>query len=342
MPHLHDASALARARGPASEARTRGVRDDVVRDARASHAERAQANGRALARRSTLLVGGVIACGAALVLQSALGGCGPSGQAASKAGKSPEVAQIDELVEALTPIAPDLTSDILDRHWHHGQELLAKAKAGPRAVGLVALQRLREGAPKDEKGVPIQPVELGLLSVAAHAAPEDARPLLEALVLQFGPSLYLRTEALLCLAETSPQRALEILEPMVTKARPTQTMPPAEFIVGAWIIACDKTGRSPVKELADVATNLFYDETARIKATKELGKRKEPLAAKALSAILIESTGDGYLRRMASQGLRDVLSREDACEIFRQVFDREADENMKRFLLDMIEKNCGK
>lgn len=272
-------------------------------------------------------------------------GCGPSNAASGTAtpgsARTPAEQQVDELVEALVPLPLDLTSDILDRHWHHGQELLANAKAGGREVGLAALQRLRQGAPQDEKGIPYQNVELGLLATAAYAAPDDARPLLDALITQYGAGMHLRTEALIYLADTQPAHALELIEPWVTKTRPNQTMPPAEFIVASWAHACDLTGRSPVPQLADVATNLFYDQTGRVRAVKLLGKYKDPLGAQALQAILIESTGDGYLRRMAAQSLRDTLPREDACAILRVVSQREADLNMLKFLADLLEKHCG-
>lgn len=281
-------------------------------------------------------------------------GCG-RGSAAQASDPPPKTAQVKvrELIEALTPIDPNLTSDLLDEHFLRGRERLANLKSEGREVGLEALRQLREStlhdpragapgqAPDNKDAHKIEDIERGLLQVAAHAAPEDTRPLLEALVTQYGTAISLRTEAALSLAETSPERALVILAPMVTKARPTQTWPPAEFIVKAWVIACEKTGRSPVKELADVATNLFMDETARILATKQLGRHSDPLATQALSAILIESTGDGYLRRMAAQGLRDTLPHETACEIFTKVADREADLNMLQFLKDMLEKNCG-
>jgi hypothetical protein len=129
---------------------------------------------------------------------------------------------------------------------------------------------------------------------------------------------------------------------MVLKQKSNQTMPPAEFLVRAWCTACDKTGRSPVPELCDVATNLFQEESARVRAVKELGHRPDPRGEKALRAILVESTGDGYLRRMAAQGLRDTLPRETACGVFQQVADREADLNFLRFLADMLDKNCGR
>jgi len=287
-----------------------------------------RAGGRALARCAVVIA----LCAAAL-----LPGC--------EAQASPQSAaeqQVGELVEAWMPLPKDLTSDIQDRHFQRKTELLARARAGGREVGLAALARLREGAPQDEHGVPFQEIEITLLQTAAHAAPLDARPLLEVLVTQYGAGLHLRTEALLCLADTSPERALEILEPLVTKARPTQTMPPAEYILEGWLRACDKTGRSPVKELVDIATNLFYDQTARIKAIKRLGLQGgDPLATQALSAILIESTGDGYMRRMAAQALRDSLPREEACQILLRVADREADLNMLKFLKDLLEKHCG-
>jgi hypothetical protein len=275
----------------------------------------------------------VLAASAAVLLA----GCAKhaTGSASSAdAGKSSRSVHADllELVETQTPLEKTVTSDITDKRFLRGRELLGQLRTAGREAGLEAMAMLREppvaGKPR-------------LLDVAAHAAPEDARPLLESLVTQYGPTLQLRTEATLLFAETSPARALQILEPMVKKAHPTQTQPPAEFILAAFVTACDKTGRSPVPELADVATNLFMDETARIRAVKELGHRPEPLALQALQAILVESTGDGYIRRMAAQGLRDSLPRENACALFKSIFDREADLNFQQFLRDMLDKNCS-
>jgi HEAT repeat protein len=248
-------------------------------------------------------------------------------------------ADLLELVDVMTPLEKTVTSDITDRRFLRGRELLGQLRNAGRDAGLKAMEMLRLPPPSGK----IRPVDVerALLDVAAHAAAEDARPLLESLVTQYGPTLELRTEATMLFAETSPRRALEVLEPMVKKAHPTQTQPPAEFILRSFVTACDKTGRSPVPELADVATNLFMDETARIRAVKELGHRPEPLAIQALQAILVESTGDGYLRRMAAQGLRDSLPKENACELFQRTSEREADLNFLQFLRDMLEKNCS-
>jgi hypothetical protein len=247
---------------------------------------------------------------------------------------SPE-ARVAELVEALTPIDRTVTSNVQDVHFIRGQKLTQElSDAGPE-VGRAALQALRE---RKEKVVA---VERGLLTVAAHAATADTLPLLEALVTQYGASLDIRTEAALLIAEVAPKRALEILEPMILMQRQTQTMPPAEFLVKAWITACAKTGRSPVPELCAVATNLAQEESARVKAVKELGNHPDPRGEKALRAILVESTGDGYLRRMATQSLHNTLPAETACQIFKDVATREADLNFARFLGDALEKWCG-
>jgi hypothetical protein len=271
---------------------------------------------------------------------SAAGSSSPANSSSSSSSTDASAkAKVAELIETLTPLTKTVTSDITDKKFIRGQELLAEMRKGGTAVGVAALDALRSKQ-AGEKAWPVD-VERGLLDVAAHAAPNESRQLLTALVTQYGPTLELRTHALVLLSETWPEDTLKILEPLVTKARPNQTLPPAEFMVDAWVTACEKTGRSPVKVLADVATNLFMDETARIRAVKDLGHYKDPFATQALSAILVESTGDAYLRRMAAQGLRDTLDRETACKIFETVASREADLGMLDFMRDMLDKNCA-
>jgi hypothetical protein len=275
-----------------------------------------------------------------LALVVALPACdrkGAGGSSAAAAGGSPKE-RIARLVELYTPLAKTVTSDKTDQQFIAGQELLAQLSAAGPEVGRAALDRLRE-APSGGKRP--QAVERALLTVAAHAAPEDSRVLLENLVTQYGTDLALRTEATLLLAEVHPQRALAILEPFVRQARQSQTLPPQEFLVRAYTTACEKTQTDPVPALADAAANLFMDEAARVRCVKELGNHPgNPLAEKALAAILIESTGDGYLRRMAVQGLIKVLPRESACSLLTQVADKEADTNMLLFLRDALDKFC--
>jgi hypothetical protein len=127
----------------------------------------------------------------------------------------------------------------------------------------------------------------------------------------------------------------------VRQAHASQTLPPQEFIVRAWVTACERTQSDPVPALADAAANLFMEEAARVRAVKELGRHPgNRLAEQALSMILVESTGDGYLRRMAAQGLIAMLPRETACSLLTQVADKEADTNFLFFLRDALDKYC--
>lgn len=262
---------------------------------------------------------------------------GCDGESTTTAAGGTPKERIDRLVALLTPLSKTVTSDKTDQQFIAGKELTAQLSAAGPEVGRAALDKLRE-VPNGQRP---QAVERGLLTVAAHAAPEDSRVLLENLVTQYGTDLALRTEATLLLADVHPKRALALLEPFVRKARQSQTLPPQEFLVRAYTTACEKTGTDPVPALADAAANMFMDETARVRCVKELANHPESqLAEKTLAAILIESTGDGYLRRMAVQGLIKILPRESACALLTQVADKEADTNMLLFLRDALDKYC--
>lgn len=276
-----------------------------------------------------------------MALALSVSACSPPQSNAGTGSRTPGTAQerVARLIELWTPLPKTVTSDISDKRFIDARALEAELSAAGAEVGREALARLRQ-----DQGVRYpQDVERALLSVAAKAAPEDARALLENLVTQYGTDLGLRTEATLLLSEVHPARALELLEPYVRRTRQSQTLPPAEFLVRAWVTACEKTHTSPVPALADVATNLFMEEAARTRAIKELGNHPDDaLAVKAVSAIVIESTGDGYLRRMAVQSLVRMLPRETACSLIKSVGDKEADTNMLVFLKDVLDKNCSR
>ncbi len=245
-------------------------------------------------------------------------------------------AQIDELVTALTPLRPDLTSDILDRHYWKQLEVRERLRtSGDADVGIAALRAYVEYRGEETL------VRQGLLEVAAHAAPEESRELLKTLMLEYGYPIDDRTYATQYLAETSPEVYLAAAETYVTRrGRPTKTMPNDEFLVRGWITACAKTGRSPVPELASVATNLHMEDAARHLATEELGRHRDPLGRKALETVLVESSGNGYIRRKAAQSLHASLPAETACTMFRYVLEHEADLNFRAFLEDMVERFC--
>lgn len=287
-------------------------------------------------RRSGPLAGAVL-----LAVLAGLPGCTPeaSPSPGASTAQAERAAKLDRLVELFTPLQETVTSNITDQRFIDGQALLTELSGPDPELGQLALARLRQtSGPKLPKDV-----ERALITVAARADRDGTRTLLENLVTQYGAELSLRTEAVLLFAEVHPDRAVEVLEPYVRKGRQESTLPPAEFLVRSWIIACDKLGKDPVPVLADVATNLYMDSSARVMAVKALGQHPENrLSQQAISAILIESTGDGYLRRMAVQSLLKLVPRESACEILAQVADREGDTNMLFFLKDVLDKNCSR
>ena len=245
-----------------------------------------------------------------------------------------EVTLVRELIEVSTPLKETVTSDVTDQRFIRRLELIAELSSKGPAVGKYALAELQR------RTEPVQDVEYALLRVAAKCDPAGTSDLLASLVTEFGPSMFLRTEATLLLGEVNPQRALEVLQPWIGNARPGRTLPPQEFLVKAWVDACDGAGRSPLPELCSVSTDILLDGASRVRAIKELGRRPDPAGERALRTVLTESTGDGYLRRKAAQALRDTLPKEGACTLFREVADREADPNMLRFLIDLLEQHC--
>lgn len=279
---------------------------------------------------------------AAGLLLAALGGL-PScdGDAAHGSGNdgAPAVGtdseRLNRLVAAMTPLRADLTSDHHDRHLHEGRALLEELKAGDADLGHAALKAYETG------GYEVDAVRRGLLTVAAYCAPEDTQQKLEDLILVYGTGVIAdRAVAVDLLAETSPQRAIEIYEPLMKKKKQRSTMPDDEFFVSAYIIACRNTGHDPVPALADVATNIMKQPVARYFAVDELANHPGKTSFNVLRTILVESTGDAYLRRKAAQAIRKSVPNETACEIFREILQKEAEQNFAIFMLDMIEDNC--
>lgn len=275
-----------------------------------------------------------------LVLCLGAGSCEPGGtsQAGSAADARDSAAiMIDSLVELSTPLDPTLTSDHHDRQLHARRALLEELRHSSRAMGLEALDRFRqvEGAPAE---APVL-VRVYLLDVAAHAATLETQPLLETLTLEYGHKMDIRTEAMLLLGQVAPARAVELIGPLLATKR-TSTMPADEFMLKAYATGCAGADVDPVPMLVDVATNIFKEQAARHQAVKRLGDHKTRLSQQALRAILVESTGNAYLRRKAAQSIRKVFPREEACAIFHEISQLEADLNFKLFVADMIRDNC--
>ena len=291
---------------PLSSAALRGVRPVTINRAR-SHV------------RPTRLAS--LAVAAALCL--GLPAC--DGDAKSTSAASPSLAsgtndeRIQQLVVAFTPLQLDLTSDHHDRHLHAQRALLEELKQGDQGLGREALHVYEQG------GQEVEAVRYSLLTVASHCTPEEMQPKLEKLILQYGEGpIADRAAAVALLAETSPERAIEIFEPLLKKKKQHTTMPDDEFFVRGYITACRESGHDPAPALADVATNIFKQPAARYFAAQELGNHPGKVSWNALRQILIESTGDQYLKIKAAQAVLASAPRETACALFEEILQREA------------------
>ncbi len=244
--------------------------------------------------------------------------------------------RVGELMEVFRELDPTLTSDHHDRQIFEQRDIFRELCAADPEIGHAALHAYT-GANEEA-----YLVRRALLWVGGKSSPKEAEDLLATMMVQYGVEIGDRTEATLILAEIAPERYKEIAAPFLQRRENrNKTMPDDEFLVDAWVNACRASNTSPVEMLADVATNLRMMPNARSRAAKRIGEfPNEIVGQRALEACLIESSGDGYLRRMAAQSLEALLPRESACELFRDVLSKEASISMAHFLESLIQKNC--
>lgn len=247
--------------------------------------------------------------------------------------------RVRDLVSTLTP--PAATADGAERSsWFQRRRTMLDElnQAGPD-LGQAVLDEYHAHpeAPLD--------VRRGLLEVAAHNLPEEVRDELAMLVTQYGDDLGLRTKACELLAQTSPKEAFELLEPLILEHRPGKTLPPEEIMVSSYATAARLAKLDPVETLSTLAADIFAEQTARLMALKELAKHPGIRSRETLRTVLVESTGNAYLRRGAAQALASHAKVDDDtaaqfCAILDEVMNKESDLNFQTFLVSMIEKYC--
>lgn len=249
--------------------------------------------------------------------------------------EDPEAAlRLQTLVDALDPPPADATSDKKNAYYLRREEVLEEMSTAGPELGAMALQLFDERA--DAKPA----IRKGLLEVAAKNLGAEIVPRLEEIFGEYGWDLGERGLACKLLAEVAPERAVELLEPLILEARPRQTLPPGEEMITAWSDACVALDRDRTDVLLRISTDIYQEDRNRTVAVELLGTIDGPRPRQALETVLVESTGNGYVRRKAAQALRDRLPEEEACAIFERVIALEADINFQRFLADLIERNC--
>ena len=272
----------------------------------------------------------------AVALLSLLAGCGEgaAGATASASRRMDAPAEIRDLIIALTP-PPATSIPVVKSEWYATRKrTLQRLREAGEAHGLEALRVLREEPPE------LPEIRAGLLDVAAHGAPAATEELLVELTTTFGEDLLVRREAAELLGECRPERALAVLEPILRGRFDGRTYPPEERMLESWIRAKEKLGQDPTELVALIATDLQRTQDVRHLATRALGQHATPLSRQALETLLVESSGNGYIRRLALQSLRDILPREQFCEHIRLVQSREADTDFIVVLQRALDENC--
>ena len=192
------------------------------------------------------------------------------------------------------PITPAYVERIIERERPDallatlgGQTALNTAMALHRAgatAGREALARFERA--KDE---PFD-VRWALLEAAAYNAPAETQPTLERLILVYeGKGEELRTQAVRIAAETIPERAIELYEPMLRDPLARQTRPPQEELVRGWATAAKKLGLKDARVLCDLVVDLRQPPDARYAAVNALADIGGERAIRALREVLVES-----------------------------------------------------
>lgn len=261
-----------------------------------------------------------------------------------KAEEAPQVQEsigdpaelLAELRAAFEPVPLEATSDIHDRAFATQRDLLERLRTGDRALGMAALAAYR--ASEDDA----DSMRRAFLDVAAHCDPAGTSDLLAHMVVTYDvrAGLGLRTSAAELLADTAPERALEVLGPILASPTTNATLPPMETLVRSWARAARALETEDVRLLADLATDFTRPPDARYAAIDELGENGGPLAKKALEVLVQEAASDAYLRRKAAQAMVRCCTPEELCPVLERAAEHEHDDYFLRFLADMISKHC--
>lgn len=265
---------------------------------------------------------------------------GSGGAASGGAGPARD---IRDLVTALTPPPADSIPVVKSEFYTTRKTTLERMRGASEAHGIEALRLYREERPK------LPEVSAGLLDVAAHTAPEATEELLVKLTVTFGEDLLIRKKAAELLGECMPLRAIDVLEPILRERFDDRTYPPEDRLLQAWVTAYEKLELDAVPLLARIATDMQRPMDVRHLATKTLGRHAAPKSpggeasrqgVQALESLLVESSGNGYIRRLALQSLVQCEPTEEFCRLARAIQERESDPEFIVFIQSALDKNC--
>jgi len=249
--------------------------------------------------------------------------------------------QIRDLVAALAPAPASANSAVQNDWFNRFREVSDRIRTAGPAVGQAALDKFHES---DDEPLAMR---RGLLRAAGYNLPVETAPLLEAIFEQYGEDLGLRTAAIEMLSETSPADAIRLIQPIIEKRRPGKTYPEAERLVECYAKAALalELGKEAQLVLSSYATDLFLDQTGRVMAIKALADYPGSHTRETLRTVLVESTGNGYLRRISVKSLVklaevDPETNTVLCDLINEVMTKEVDLNFQQHLINILEKHC--
>jgi len=260
-------------------------------------------------------------------------GCGPE-TAASSTSTQEVQREVRELMTAVTPLKATALP-VEKNSWHKQRKAtLERMRTLGKEYGLEALRIYREEPPA------LPEVRIGLLDVAAHCAPAETSPLLVQLTTVFGEDILVRTKATEFLGECAPAQAVELLEPILHNRYDGRTYPPEERLLEAYVAGCEHEKHDPVPLLCTIATDVNRPQDVRHLATRTLARFDAPQSRQALQALMVESSGNGYIRRVAAQSLQQLLPKEEFCAYVLGVQQHEADPEYIGFLESVLTTSC--
>lgn len=239
-------------------------------------------------------------------------------------------ARIDAFLEAWAPVSPIATSDVGDAAKAEQDRLRIELRTAGLAVGRAAHAAYLAGGDH----LPLARVDL--LDIYAHNAPTESEDFLaERLVTYVSGEALIQTEAARILAQTSPERAREVLEPLILATKHNRSLPDPERLLHAWILASKELGTLEPGLLVEVATGILRPAPVRTLAVRTLGEIQGIESQRALETVLVESGTDGYIRRRAAQALVQQLG-PDARPILEEVADKETDPAFLTLLANIL------
>lgn len=111
-------------------------------------------------------------------------------------------------------------------------------------------------------------------------------------------------------------------------------------MLAAWLEATRKLEHDPVPLLALIVTDIARQQDIRHLAARTLGSYPSTLGRQALETVLVESTGNGYIRRLALQSLQESLPKEEFCAEALRVQENESDAAFIDFIESMLVNHC--